>query len=144
MKKVILFSLVVASSVFARSVTIDVSKHVPIYETREVTNTVEDCGSGFDDNNILGTVVGGVAGGVIGNQFGGGSGKKLATVAGAIGGGIAGNQVQKNVKNKNCTYKNVTSTKEVLTGYRNIGYYKGKEYSKVTLEKQPKIVIEVR
>lgn len=142
MKRVVLFSLLVASSVFARSVTIDVSEHIPIYETREVTNTVEDC-SGFDGNNILGTVIGGVAGGVIGNQFGGGSGKKLATVAGAIGGGIAGNKVQENMKNKDCTYKNVTSTQEVITGYKNIGYYQGKEYSKVTLKKQSNIVIEV-
>lgn len=142
MKKIVLISFVVASSVFAKSVTIDVSEHRPIYEKKEVTKKVENCG-GSDENNILGTVVGAVGGGVIGHQFGGGSGKKLATVAGAIGGGYAGNRVQENVKNKDCTYKDVTSTEDVITGYKNIGYYQGKQYSKVTTKKQSQITVEV-
>jgi uncharacterized protein YcfJ len=54
-----------------------------------------------DEKRIAGTVIGAVVGGVVGNQFGGGSGKKLATVAGAAGGGYAGNQVQKKVQDNN-------------------------------------------
>lgn len=133
MRKVFLTSIVLVSAVFARSVTIDVAEHEPIYEVQ----TVKNCKN--DDPNIVGTVAGAVVGGIVGNQFGGGSGKKLATVAGAIGGGYAGNRIEDSVKGDNCSYEN----REVLTGYRNIGYYKGKRYTKITAEKQPKIVINV-
>ncbi|NLY03349.1 MAG: glycine zipper 2TM domain-containing protein [Campylobacter sp.] len=140
-KKLILFFLVITTSVFARSVTIDVVEHKPIYETREVTKTINSCD---DENyNILGTIAGAAAGGIIGHQIGGGSGKKIATVAGVLGGGYAGNRVENTIRNDNCTYENKVVEENVLIGYKNIGYYNGKEYSKITEEKQSHISVEV-
>lgn len=48
----------------------------------------------------IGVVAGGVVGGIVGNQFGGGTGKKIATVAGAVGGAFAGNEVEKYVNSE--------------------------------------------
>lgn len=118
MKKLLFTALLASSFLMAKSVTIKVVEHIPLYSSEE------NCGSEWDENNILGTIVGGVAGGALGNQFGGGSGKKLATVGGAIVGGIAGNQIQDKVKsNGTCSIE-----KEII-GYENIGYYKNKKYS---------------
>ncbi len=47
-----------------------------------------------DPNRVGGTAVGAVVGGLLGNQFGSGSGKKLATVGGAVAGGATGRYVQ--------------------------------------------------
>ena len=43
-----------------------------------------------------------------------------------------------------CEYKEQKVDKKVLVGYKNIGYYKGKQYSKITEEKQSKIRIELK
>lgn len=140
MKKMVFLSLAFTTVVFARSVTIDVAEHIPIYESKPVTKTVKKC----DNNqNIAGTVIGAVGGGLIGNQFGGGSGKKLATVGGAIAGGIVGNKIEDEIKNGECKYKEETIFEDVLVGYKNVGYYKGKKYIKNTEKKQPKIIIQV-
>ena len=84
MKKIILLSFAFLGFAFARSIVIDVAEHKPIYETKTDTQYVENCNNSISDYNLLGTAIGAVGGGVVGNQFGGGSGKKLATVAGAI------------------------------------------------------------
>lgn len=47
-----------------------------------------------DPNRIGGTAAGAVVGGLIGNQFGSGSGRKLATAAGAVAGGATGRYAQ--------------------------------------------------
>lgn len=143
MKKILLLTMFLTGFVYAKSVVIDVVEHRPIYEVKQRTQVVENCGDG-DEYNIVGTVLGGVAGGVLGHQIGGGSGKKLATVAGTILGGYAGNKAQGTLEqNKGCTYKEKPVEDKVLAGYKNIGYYNGKEYSKITLEKQSKIRIDV-
>lgn len=145
MKKIVLLSFALVGFAFAKSLVIDVVEHKPIYEIKTDTQFVENCNNG--DYNILGTAIGAVGGGIVGNQFGGGSGKKLATVAGAIAGGYAGNRVEGNIKGNQksgCEYKEQKVDRKVLVGYRNIGYYKGKQYSKITEEKQSKIRIEVK
>ncbi|MCR8699279.1 glycine zipper 2TM domain-containing protein [Campylobacter ureolyticus] len=147
MKKIILLSFAFIGFAFARSVVIDVVEHKPIYEMKADTQYVENCNNSINDYNLLGTAIGAVGGGVVGNQFGGGSGKKLATVAGAIAGGYAGNRVEGNIKGNQksgCEYKEQKVDRKVLVGYRNIGYYKGKQYSKITEEKQSKIRIELK
>ncbi|PSM51781.1 hypothetical protein CBLAS_1210 [Campylobacter blaseri] len=143
MRKILFLTMILTSAIFARSIVIDVVEHRPVYEIKEKTHMVENCNK--SDYNIAGTVLGGVAGGVLGHQIGGGTGKKLATVAGTVLGGYAGNKAEGNIRNKQgCTYKEEVSEDKVLTGYRNIGYYNGKEYSKITLEKQEKIRIDVK
>lgn len=47
-----------------------------------------------DPNRVGGTVAGAVIGGLVGNQFGSGSGRKLATVGGAVAGGATGRYIQ--------------------------------------------------
>ncbi|NLK66155.1 MAG: glycine zipper 2TM domain-containing protein [Campylobacteraceae bacterium] len=142
MKKLLFVSLALTTAVFARSVTIDVVEHRPIYESKPVTRMVEDCPS--DNQNIIGTVGGAVVGGIVGNQFGGGSGRKLATVGGAIAGGVLGNKIEGDMKkDSGCTYKEVTTYEDVIVGYENIGYYEGRQYKKTTKEKQPRININV-
>lgn len=122
---------------FAKTINIDVVKVVPIYEKQNVKTGCDT----KDGNNIAGTVIGGVAGGVLGNQIGGGTGRTIATIAGAAAGGYAGNRVQNSMKDKDCSN---TVKKDILTGYKNIGYYNGKEYSKISDKQLDTISIEVK
>ncbi|ASM39907.1 glycine zipper 2TM domain-containing protein [Campylobacter sp. RM12327] len=126
---------------FAKTIQIDVTKVIPLYE-KQASNTNCDVSGSSDENNILGTVIGGVAGGVLGNQIGGGTGKTIATIVGATAGGYTGNKVQGNMKSKNNCDN--TTQREVLTGYKNIGYYNGKEYYEISNKKLNSITIEVR
>ena len=95
-----------------------------------------------DENKILGTVVGAALGGVLGNQFGGGSGKKVATAAGAVAGGYAGNQVQGNMQAGD-TYtttqqrcKTVYDKSEKMLGY-DVTYKIGDQQGKIRMDKDP-------
>ncbi len=73
------------------------------------------------------TIVGAIIGGVIGNQFGGGSGKRVATVAGAALGGSIGHDVERQsggsdeyhqVTRERCTVQRDYQRESVITGYR--------------------------
>ncbi|CZE48710.1 glycine zipper 2TM domain-containing protein [Campylobacter geochelonis] len=144
MKKVALLLVCVSSFLLAKStVIIDVDESRPIYEIKKVVEQVKKCDDNSATDNIIGTVVGAVGGGVLGNKIGGGTGKTMATIAGSVLGGYAGNKVEGSIKkDSGCYYVNETKEQKVLVGYKNIGYYKGKQYSKITEAKQNKIKIQ--
>lgn len=140
MKKMFLIIAFFCVAGFAKVVEIDVKKVVPMYEKQDVNVNCDVKSSSGD--NIVGTIIGGVAGGVLGNQIGGGTGKTIATIAGATAGGYAGNKVQGNMKS-NGTCEDIVQ-KDVLSGYKNIGYYNGKEYYQISDKKLDTIKIEVK
>lgn len=161
--KLLVLSLTSASLLCAQSYTDDshveyvkVVKNIPVYENQRVSEPYEEChyenvpihsrrGSGDVIGNNVGTVLGGVAGGVLGHQVGGGHGKTVATVGGAILGSIIGNNVShrddryrddvaRYEKRRVCEKRYRDSTKRVLSGYDNIGYFKGQKITKFSPE----------
>lgn len=145
MKKSLALVFILAGGVaFGKTILIDVEKRVPLYETREVTQKTKHCKGNSASNNIIGTVAGVAVGGVLGNQVGGGSGRTLATIAGAALGGYTGNKIEGNMKKDgDCYYKDKPTTKKIIVGYKNIGYYKTKQYSKISEEKLDSFKVDI-
>jgi uncharacterized protein YcfJ len=143
----ILFSgSVVLAEEFSTIEYVSVVKSTPIYSTIQEEIPEEKCydvkeevKSGVAVNDIVGAVAGGALGGVLGHQIGGGSGKTVATVGGAVLGTIAGQKVAGSYGSgsANPTYKIVRrcesvktyKSRQVLSGYRNIAKFKGRDIS---------------
>lgn len=107
---------------------------------------------GFDAQNGLGTLIGGVAGGILGHQVGGGNGKTVATIGGAILGSAVGNNLSRRDRDngrvyyeqrRECETRYRESRKRVLTGYNNIGYYKGQKIVKFSSNRLRTIPVQV-
>lgn len=141
MKKIFYILMCFCVLSFAKTIEIDVVKIVPVYEKQERQNNCV-AKETFDENNILGTVLGSVAGGVLGSNIGGGSGKTVSTITGALLGSYAGNKLQDKIRSSDGC--NNTAIKDILVGYKNIGYYNGKEYYKISDTQLDSIKIEVR
>ena len=80
--------------------------------------------SGGSQTSGGGAILGAVLGGVVGNQFGSGSGRKVATGAGLIGGALAGNEIEKRNKISNQIYRVTVQMHNGLTqqfDYQQIG-----------------------
>ncbi len=131
----------------------NVTQRLPYEECRNV-NVPVNSGSGSSDiENGLGTFIGGVAGGILGHQIGGGNGKTVATIGGAIIGSAIGNSLSNRNGNRNgrvyyeqrrvCEQKYRESTKRVLSGYNNIGYYNGQKIVKFSQQRMRTIPVTV-
>ncbi|MCI6989761.1 MAG: glycine zipper 2TM domain-containing protein [Campylobacter sp.] len=141
MKKLSLMFILASSLAFAKTVDIKVVESIPVYET--VTTTETRCNEEWDENNILGTAIGATAGGVLGSRIGGGSGKTAATIAGTILGGAAGNRVQNSTKDKGGC-KDYPVKEKKFIGYKNVGYYDGREYTKNSTKKLNTFKVNVK
>ncbi|HMA98540.1 MAG TPA: glycine zipper 2TM domain-containing protein [Wenzhouxiangella sp.] len=97
------------------------------------------------------TVVGAILGGVIGNQFGGGSGKKVATVAGAALGGSIGRDAARNnhpdryrpVMEERCTVQRDYEERNTISSYRVSYLYEGQVHQ-TTMRDHPGDQMRVR
>ncbi len=168
MKKILITALILGSSVlYAKQTTyteyVDVTNSKPVYE--RVSNRVpyEEC---YDERVPVtyyndrrsglngGAIVGGIVGGVLGHQIGGGHGKDIATAGGAILGTLVGqNSVRNDYNNyqttryetrRHCETRYTNSRgKRVLTGYKNIAYYKGKKIVKFSNRRLSTIAVRV-
>ena len=117
--------------------------------------------SSYQQNDTTaGAIIGGVTGGVLGHQIGKGRGKDVATVAGAVLGTLAGqNMAQGNRQSayqeprrvariryenkRRCTTRYKEKRVRQFSGYRNIGYYKGKKIVKYSDRRLKKIPVTV-
>jgi len=143
-------SLIVAGTVlmadgFSTVEYVKVTKSTPIMSTiqeqvptEKCYDTQEQVNSGGSGTGVVGALAGGVLGGVLGHQIGGGSGKTAATVGGAIVGTLVGQNVANNYAGsstltyqtvRRCETVNTLRSRQVLSGYTNVGKYKGKEIS---------------
>ncbi len=140
--------LFMGSTVLAESFStiehINVTKSVPIYTEAEEEIPIEKCYDVKEDvsspvsgnSDVIGAVVGGALGGVLGHQVGGGRGKTAATVGGAVLGTIAGQNIGSKYGAssgesyrivRKCEVTKKIQSRQVISGYRNIGKIKGKE-----------------
>lgn len=140
---------------------VHVTKAEPVYERINEKTPFQECwnervpvqqayNNPIGDN--IGTLIGGIAGGLLGNQIGGGSGKTVATIGGAILGSAVGTNLSKNHQVNHqpryesvqkCTTKYRYNSKRVLTGYNNIGYYKGQKIVKFANERLRSIPVTI-
>lgn len=125
----------------------------PIYENINQKIPFEECWdekvpSSRASNNIIenniGTLLGGIAGGILGHQIGGGSGKTVATIGGAILGSAVGNNLSNSQKAyrayeyetvRRCRTNYRYDNRRELSGYNNVGYYKGQKIVKFSNQK---------
>lgn len=136
------------SAAFAESFStveyVTVTKSSPIIATINEEIPVEKCsdvkekvGGGIGQHgDIIGAVAGGALGGVLGNQVGGGKGKTAATVGGAVLGTIAGQKVGSAYSTpsgetyqivRKCEVTKTIQSRQIVSGYKNIAKFKGKE-----------------
>ncbi len=132
-----------------RSIQTDSVEHVrvvkvsPVYENIIEKHPYEQCRyvnvplHSHRNTEVIGSVLGGAAGGVVGHQFGKGRGKTAATIGGAILGTVIGNNMSRHEryparyeKRRECNTNYRQVSKRVVTGYNNIGYYRGQKIVK--------------
>lgn len=128
----------------------NINEKIPFQECKDERVRVEQ---GYDDpiSENIGTLIGGIAGGILGHQIGGGSGKTVATIGGAILGSAVGTNLSKGQRVRHDSYDTVRrcstkyrySSKRVLSGYNNIGYYKGQKIVKFANERLRNIPVTI-
>jgi uncharacterized protein YcfJ len=112
-------------------------------------------------NDSGAAIVGGIIGGVLGHQIGKGHGKDAATIGGAIIGSMIGQNSRRPAQRvssynsaydsgySSCQTRRVCNTvysersERKFTGYKNIGYYKGRKIVKYSDRKLASIPINV-
>ncbi len=103
-------------------------------------------------------VIGGVAGGILGHQIGKGRGKDVATISGAILGTLAGQNMAVNNQPHRQNYQQAYTTYETkrrctthyrenhvrnFSGYKNVGYFRGKKIVKYSDHRLSRIPVTV-
>ncbi len=170
MKIFLITALILGSStLYAKQTTyteyVDVTNSKAVYERVQKRVPYEECYDKrvpvtYYNNDRRGfglsgeAIVGGIVGGVLGHQIGGGHGKDIATAGGAILGTLVGQNAARDNYNsyqttryevkRHCETRYTNSrAKRVLTGYKNIAYYRGKKIVKFSNRRLSTIAVRV-
>lgn len=134
----------------------NIIERVPYEECRRVNTPIHNRPRLPHDRvkDHIGTIIGGIAGGAIGHQIGKGRGNTIATIGGAIIGSAIGNDISHQGRHHRndrvyyeeqrvCDTRYTETSKRVIRGYNNIGYYKRNKIVKYSSRKLRKIPITV-
>ena len=134
-----------------------VLKVIPVYETVDVNDPVEECWNApvvhdvTEYDSYTPEITGAILGGALGNQFGHGDGRKVATAAGVLLGASVAHDLTRSNRHhhryvdheRRCRTVNRYTTEERLTGYKVKYRYAGHTFTTHT-KRRPGRHIRVR